>query len=256
MTDHASHSALNGRIARTRRAALQGAAALLLFAPAAVVAAYLLAVQTGAAYPSAATAATAALVALGSALVLKGLGTPLLYPHGRLGLGNLLTLSRGCGIAVMAGLVLTPVSSLGWALVAMAALVLALDGADGWAARRAGLQSPFGARLDMESDVAFSLTLAALAVALGHVGPWFMALGLPRPAFVLAGRIWPALSAPLPEARWRKTMAGLQMGGQVLLIAPIVAPPASSLLGAVILSATVLSFMVDIRWLFRQTPRP
>lgn len=241
---------------KPRRAIWEGAGLLLVFGPAAIGATYLLARHVDAAHPSTAAALTAVLVGIGGVFVLKWLIAEHLYPHARLGLGNVLTLTRASGIAVMAGLILTPAAGLGWALVAMAGIVLALDGADGWAARRAGLQSAFGARMDMESDVAFSLTLAGLAVALGQVGIWFMALGLLRPAFVMAGRIWPALTAPLPDARWRKTMAGLQMAGQVVLIAPLLAPPYSTALGAAILLATMGSFAVDIRWLIRRGAQP
>jgi phosphatidylglycerophosphate synthase len=239
-----------------RRAVLEGAGLLVLLGPLAIAASYVLARHAQAAQPGSAAALTALILIVGAAFMAKWLIAERLHPHARLGLGNVLTFTRASGVAVMAGLVLAPVADLGWALVGLAGAVLALDGADGWAARRAGLQSAFGARLDMESDVAFSLTLAALAVAMGQVGLWFMALGLLRPTFVLGGRIWPALSAPLPDARWRKIMAGMQMAGQVLLIAPLLAPPYSTALGAAILLATMASFSVDLVWLTRRAKRP
>ena len=236
----------------SRRPIVQAGLLLGMLFPASVAGAFFLATVTRAANPAYAAALTAGIFALGSIIVLRGLGISQYYAHDRLGLCNIITLTRAAGIAVLAGLLLAPVAGLGWGLVAIAGLLLGLDGLDGWAARRARLQSSFGARFDMEADVAFSLTLSALAVAMGQVGAWFLLLGLMRPLFLAAGRVWPALATPLPDARWRKTMAGLQMAGQVVLIAPILSPPASIWLGAAILAAMIASFAVDIRWLLRK----
>ena len=240
---------------RPRRAALQGAVLLAVIFPLALGLAYALANVAGAARPGLSVALTSALYAVGALAVLVALMANGRYPHPRLGLCNAITLTRAAGISVMAGLVIAPVTGLGWGLVALAGGLLVLDGLDGWAARRARMQSAFGARLDVESDVAFAITLAALAVALGQVGPWFLLLGLMRPLFLGAGRIWPALRAPLPDAPWRKRMAALQMTVQVVLIAPVIAPPLSVWIGAALLGAVLVSFAVDIRWLLRQKPQ-
>ncbi len=228
---------------------------LAVIFPLALASAYALAAIAGAHRPGLSVALTSVLYVVGALAVLVALMAEGRYPHPRLGLCNVITLTRAAGVAVMAGLVLAPVTGLGWGLVALAAGVLVLDALDGWAARRARLQSAFGARLDVETDVAFALTLAALAVALGQVGPWFLLLGLMRPLFLGAGRVWPALRAPLPEARWRKRMAAAQMTVQVVLIAPVIAPPLSVWIGAVMLVAVLASFAVDIRWLLRQKPQ-
>jgi len=237
---------------RPRRAAWQALALIALLLPAAVAGAWALAALAGAPRPATAAGVTAALTALGAVAILPALGRDESFPHRDLGWCNVVTMARAAGIGAMAGLVLAPAGALGWGLVALAGVVLALDGLDGWLARRTGMQSRFGARFDVESDVAFAVVLAALAVSLGQVGPWFLALGLLRPMFLGAGRIWPALTAPLPEALWRKRMAGVQMTVQVALLAPILAPPASTLVGAALLGAMVLSFAVDIRWLLGQ----
>ena len=234
---------------------MQGAVLLAVIFPLALASAYALAAIAGAHRPGLSVALTSVLYVVGALAVLVALMAEGRYPHPRLGLCNVITLTRAAGVAVMAGLVLAPVTGLGWGLVALAAGVLVLDALDGWAARRARLQSAFGARLDVETDVAFALTLAALAVALGQVGPWFLLLGLMRPLFLGAGRVWPALRAPLPEARWRKRMAAAQMTVQVVLIAPVIAPPLSVWIGAVMLVAVLASFAVDIRWLLRQKPQ-
>jgi phosphatidylglycerophosphate synthase len=235
-----------------RRPVLQALGLIIALAPLGLVASYLLAGAAGAISPHHAAWVTAGIMLVGSGLIIAGLMNGNAYPHGRLGLCNVITLARGAGITVMAGLIVTPVGQLGWWLVTMAGAVLALDAADGWAARRAALQSRFGARLDMETDVAFALVLAGLAVALGQVGVWFLVLGLLRPAFVAAGWLWPALRAPLPDAPWRRRLAGLQMAAQVVLITPVLSVAQGHVLGAVVLGAVLASFGLDILRLLRR----
>jgi phosphatidylglycerophosphate synthase len=206
-----------------------------------------MAYHAGAERASAAAGLTACVLVFGSLAVLRGLQVSA-YPHGRLGACNVVTLVRGAAIAAIAGLLAVPdiLGALGYPLAVLAAIILALDGVDGWAARRAGLSSSFGARLDVETDVVFALVLAALAVAMGKVGVWFLVLGFMRPAFMLAGRIWPWVHAPLPPSQRRRVVAGVQMGGQVVLLLPVLAAPLSDWVGAIILAVVVSSFARDI----------
>ena len=163
--------------------------------PLAAGGAFGLASHGGAEHAAVAALLAACMVLPAGVLVLRGFQR-LAYPHARLGMCNIVTLMRGAVIAALAGLLAVPdaLAVLGYPLAALAALVLALDGVDGWAARRAGLASHFGARLDVETDVAFALVMAALAVALDKVGPWFLLLGLLRPIF-FAGRACLAMVA-------------------------------------------------------------
>ena len=199
-----------------------------------------------------AAAVSVTLCLAGGAAVLRGL-SPRHYPHARLGLCNAATMTRGAGVTVLAGLLVAPMAAeaMGWWLVALAGAVLALDGVDGWAARRSGLRSDFGARFDVETDVVFALVMAAMAVALGQVGAWFLLLGLLRPLFLLAARVMPWIGAQLPPTPRRKAVAAAQMTAQVVLITPLLAPPASVALGAAILGAVLLSFAADLRALWR-----
>ncbi|WP_176847092.1 CDP-alcohol phosphatidyltransferase family protein [Roseicitreum antarcticum] len=224
---------------------------LTLLIPAASLGSFALAGTAGARGPIVPAMITLMICLAGGALVLRGLA-PGRYPHARLGLCNVITLSRAAGIAVMAGLIAAPGAlsgpeALGWALVALSALVLTLDLADGWAARRSGLNSTFGARFDVESDVAFAVVLAVLAWQADKAGVWFLTLGALRPAFLMSSLIWPWLSGALPDAMWRKTVAAVQMIAQVVLLAPVVTPPASEVLAALLLAGVALSFAVDIR---------
>lgn len=220
---------------------------LAMSVPVATAAAFGLAAHAGAERAVAAAGLAACLLTLGSVAVLRGLHLSA-YPHRRLGACNVVTLVRGAAIAALAGLLAVPdaLGALGYPLAGMAAVILALDGVDGWAARRAGLASSFGARLDVETDVVFALVMAGLAIAMGKVGMWFLALGLMRPAFMLAGPVWPWLTAPLTPSQSRRFVAGVQMGGQVALLLPVLVAPVSHWLGALILGVVVVSFTRDI----------
>lgn len=237
-----------------RRARAQASLLLAVLVPAATMVSFVLSQHAGAADPVAATALTLTICVLGGVLVLRGL-TGAHYPHSRLGLCNAVTLTRAAGIAVLAGLALTP-ASWGWGVVFLAATILFMDLIDGWAARRSGLRSDFGARFDVETDVAFAVVLALLAWQADKVGIWFLALGALRPAFLLARAVWPWLGASLPDAMWRKTVAAVQMIAQVILLAPVITPPASTLLGAAVLTGVVVSFGFDIIGLYRRRQMP
>jgi phosphatidylglycerophosphate synthase len=197
--------------------------------------------------------ACAAVLAATGAVVLERLAG--YHPHPRFGLGNGITLARAGGAAVMVALAFEPelvAGRAGWAAFAGAAVLLALDGADGWAARRQGTVSAFGARFDMEVDSGLILALAAIAMGLGKAGPWVLGLGLVRYGFVLAGWIWPALARPLPPSDRRRAVCALQVAVLGLLLAPPVVPPWSAVLAAAAFAALAASFAVDVAWLLRR----
>lgn len=259
-TDHGSLSAPVARdtappapAARWDGPRLRAAVWLAVLVPAAGLAAHALTgIAGGGAGKVLPALVTVALCLSGGAAILWGLA-PQRYPHARLGLCNAVTMLRAAGVAVLAGLLLVPGSgaALGWGIVVLSAAVLALDAVDGWAARRAQLGSRFGARFDVETDVAFALVMAALAWQAGQVGVWFLALGILRPAFLLGAALIPRLRAPLPEAPRRKTVAAMQMIGQVVLLVPVLQPPLTTALGVFILGGVTLSFAIDLRWLLR-----
>jgi phosphatidylglycerophosphate synthase len=204
--------------------------------------------------PAAAGVAVAGL-GLGGIAMLRGLATG--YPHRRLGLANAITLARAAGVSVLGAALLTPNagSGAGWAPVVLATVVLALDGLDGWAARRSGLVSRFGARFDVEVDTAFALVLALLVWQSGAVGPWVIALGPFRPAFLLAGWLWPPLAAPLPDALWRKSVCVLQIAALIAMISPATPPDLVPFVALAVLAMLAASFARDVRWLARAARR-
>ena len=114
-------------------------------------------------------------------------------------------------------------------LVCLSAAALVLDAVDGWVARRTGTTSPLGARFDMEVD-AFLILVLSVAVA-RSVGPWVLAIGWARYAFVAAGWLLPWLTTPTPPRYWCKVVAAIQ--GIVLTVAVVgVLPPARDRAGA------------------------
>lgn len=241
---------------RLRRVQLRALALLVPLGVAATAGAAALAHWAQAPAPALSAGATALVCLFGGAAIVAGLRAGR-FPHDRLGLCNVVTMIRAAVIAALAGLApaaeaLRDPAMLGWVVFGLALVAVLLDGVDGWAARRSGLQSAFGARFDMETDVVLAIILGLLAWQTGKVGVWFLALGLMRPAFALAARLLPALRRPLPEARRRKRVAALQMLVQVALLAPVVTAPLAPILGAGALIVVGASFGADVRWLLRQ----
>lgn len=196
--------------------------------------------------------APAALAGLGLFLLVVAIGQARIethHPPARLGAANGVTLLRAAGAGLIAALALDPEPAASWELVAATALLVGLDGIDGMLARRQRLASAFGARFDMEVDALTILALSGLAVGLGKAGPWILAIGLMRYAFVLAGWALPILARPLPRSMRRKTVCALQLAVLTLLLAPPVVPPLSAALAAFALAALTVSFAIDLAWL-------
>lgn len=177
------------------------------------------------------------------------------WPPGRdFGWANRATLLRGSLVIVLvalapfAGQVTESLWLYGW----MALLALVLDGVDGKVARATGSQSDFGARFDMELDALFILGLSIAVLALGKAGPWVLALGLMRYAFIAASHFLKWLKAPLPDSFRRKTVCVWQI--VTLLVA--VLPPVNTLFAsttlATALALLVWSFFLDSRWLYQR----
>ena len=177
------------------------------------------------------------------------------HPHARFGPANALTLIRLMLACLLAGfaahLSLGEGTSQPWLLFVLAAVAMVLDGLDGMAARASGLASTFGARFDMETDAFLILVLCVLALALGKAGPWVLAGGVMRYAYVAAGMVWPVLTGPLPPAWRRKVVAVIQGGVLTALLMPIITPPLSGGAATVALLLLTYSFSTDIVLLIR-----
>jgi phosphatidylglycerophosphate synthase len=137
-----------------------------------------------------------------------------------------------------------------WAVLGLAVLALSLDGVDGWLARRTGLASAFGARFDMEVDAVLSALLALLVWQSGAAGPWVLALGFTRYAFVTACTVLPWLDAPLPASFARKAVCVLQIAALIACLAPVLPVSVTTPLAATATAALAWSFGRDILWLW------
>jgi phosphatidylglycerophosphate synthase len=189
--------------------------------------------------------------AVGAALVLSGL--PKHHPFASFGAANQVTVLRGALIALLAGFIgersHAPVPALA---TAVAVVVAVLDGIDGWLARRTRMVSDFGARFDMETDAVLILVLSVLAWQFGKAGIWVLASGLLRYLFVAAGVIAPWMQQPLSPSLRRKTVAVLQIVALIATLAPFIPPAVSAKVAAAGLGALILSFGVDVAWLYRR----
>ena len=129
-------------------------------------------------------------------------------------------------------------------------MAASLDLADGWLARRTKLASAFGARFDMEVDALLILVLSVLVWRTGLTGPWVLASGLMRYAFVAAALALPWMNRALPPSRRRQAICVVQIAALVAALAPIVNPSAALALAAGSLALLTWSFAGDVAWLF------
>jgi phosphatidylglycerophosphate synthase len=167
------------------------------------------------------------------------------------GWADRVTLLRGLLVALMIPCLPTP-DHQPWLPLILGAVALALDGVDGAIARRTGTASAFGARFDMETDALTVLMLSALVAAEGRVGAWVLWSGALRYLYVGAGWIWPWLRQPVPPSFARKLVCVLQIAGLLAALAPVLPPPAPSIVAAVSLALLVWSFGRDVIGLMRE----
>jgi phosphatidylglycerophosphate synthase len=184
------------------------------------------------------------------------------HAHRRLGLANGITIAR-LGVACLLFGLVADISLSGrgldvpaaWTVAGLAFAGIVLDGIDGWIARRRGVESDFGARLDMEVDAFLILALSVLAWQLDKAGLWVVLLGVMRYLFWMAGLVLPRFAAPLPASFRRK--AACVIAGIVLtvLMAPVALAPLSMWLAGAALVILGYSFLVDSLWLAHPPPR-
>jgi phosphatidylglycerophosphate synthase len=175
------------------------------------------------------------------------------HPGPRFGAANLVTLLRvalGAGVAALIGE--APTARIAWLAAAALVVIVVLDGVDGWLARRAGEDSAFGARFDMETDAGLILILSVLVWRHEKAGAWVIACGLMRYAFVAAGWVLPWMAGPLRSTIRGKSVAVGQMVGLGAALLPVVPVVLSNLVAMITLATLVWSFAVDIAWLKRR----
>jgi phosphatidylglycerophosphate synthase len=183
------------------------------------------------------------------------------HPHPRLGTANRITLVRAAIACLIAARAIEPASLDSperWLLAAIAGTALMLDGADGWAARRQGLASAFGARFDMEVD-AFAILVLAVTVVKAQAAPyWVLAIGGMRYLYLAAALAFPLLRQPLPPRRVadrrRKTIAVVQSVGLMIALVPATLAGWAAVTCATALGLLAYSFAADIVILLSTRP--
>jgi phosphatidylglycerophosphate synthase len=183
------------------------------------------------------------------------------HPYPRLGAANRITLARAGVACLIASRALDPApfgTSERWMLVALAGCALLLDGTDGWAARRQGLASTFGARFDMEIDAFAIAVLAIIAVKAASAPCWVLAIGAMRYLYLGAGRLVPVLRRTPPARafadRRRKTIAVVQSLALLCALAPSTHPGWARAVCALALGLLTYSFAADIVMLLSAKP--
>ncbi|MBI4265488.1 MAG: CDP-alcohol phosphatidyltransferase family protein [Acidobacteria bacterium] len=193
-----------------------------------------------------AVAVAAAMTAVAVALVRE-------HPFPRLGPATRVTIVRAMLVALLAALVGEPDSQrVAWAAVATAILVTVLDGVDGWLARRSGMTSAFGGRIDMETDALLVMVLSLLVWQHGKAGGWILIGGLLRYAFVAAGWGLPWMAGPLTPTRRAKTITVCHLVGLNVALAPLVRPTCAAMAAGATLAGLTWSFAVDVGRLWGQ----
>ncbi len=187
------------------------------------------------------------------ALLLTAAGTA---PPYHFGTANRITLLRAILVCLIGGVVIqtSHTTTIIWLTVATAAVAEILDGLDGWAARRKGLSSAFGARFDVETDSLFILLLAVLIWRFEKTGAWILVIGMMRYGFLLAGLFLAALRRPLPPSKRRQSICVAQAVLLTVCLTPLVTPAMAGFIAAAALAVLTWSFAVDIVWLLRATP--
>lgn len=189
--------------------------------------------------------AAGALASFAAMTTLGARWLPAHLPHAVLGPANRLTMLRAALIANLMPLVLL-LDDAGWSVPSIALAALALDAADGWTARRFGMASDFGARIDRELDALTVLVLSLLLWRIGDVGAWVLAAGLWRYAFLILGRIDRRFAVPLTPAPWRAWACGLAVGSLILGLVPTIPPEGTIAAGIAAVAVLSTSFLHDI----------
>jgi len=176
-----------------------------------------------------------------------------------LGLGNVLSISRGFILVVFCGFLFSPWPDVGrtaWLPGLLYTLAALPDYLDGAAARLTDHVTRLGETLDVSIDSIGVLGVSILAVQYGQV-PWgYLPVGLARYLF-LAG-IWVREKIglpvyPLPFSVRRRGYAALTMGLFFVILYPVFTPPSTHIAATVfaiyLLGGFLWDWFVTIGWL-------
>lgn len=173
-----------------------------------------------------------------------------LYPD--LGLANRLTLLRGWLIAATGGFLFLPFASswIGWIPAAFYSVAAILDRIDGFVARRTSRTSQLGSELDTVFDALGLFVAPVLAVTYGKVHWSYLLVSVAYYLFVW-GLHWRRTHHlpvyPLAPSKFRRTLAGFQMGYVAVVLWPPFDAQITLIAGFAFMVPLLIGFLVD--WL-------
>jgi len=155
-------------------------------------------------------------------------------------------------LSLLAGflLIARPQERLAWLPFALALSFNLSDLFDGYLARRSGISTQLGAKLDLDLDGRGILVNSLLVIHYGQVGWWFGLVGLVRYIYVVAvwlRRRFALPIKPLAANHLRRPFAGVQMGIATALLAPIFSPGATNFIATLTMLPFLGNFLYD--WL-------
>ena len=181
------------------------------------------------------------------------LGLPLHLPHLRFGPANRLSLLRGVIIAVLAGFAWnTPATpTVEWVVCILAISTLILDGLDGAVARRSGIISTLGARLDCELDGLLTLVLSIIVYSSGRVDAFILLAGSMHYLFFAARFVKLVPTVELPSSFRRQTAGVVSSFLLVVCCAPSMGANIDTALALTAVLLLTSSFASDLATLIR-----
>jgi CDP-diacylglycerol--glycerol-3-phosphate 3-phosphatidyltransferase len=174
-------------------------------------------------------------------------------PLPALGLGNLISITRGFIMVIFCGFLFSPWPDQGWTawlpglLFTFAALP---DFVDGIAARLTNHVTKLGEILDISIDSLGVLSVSLLSVQYGQVPWWFLLVGLSR--YIFLGGIWLRQKWNLPVydlafSVRRRGYAALIMGFFFVILYPVFTPPGTHIVAIIFAGYSLGGFLWD--WL-------
>jgi len=170
----------------------------------------------------------------------------------QLGLGNVLSITRGMLVASVAGFLLCPRPE-GWLAWTPAILYITgdiLDYLDGLVARLTKHQTELGEYLDLEFDGLSTLVGPLLGILYGQFPIWYFAVSAARYLFVTGLWIlkqYNKPSYPLTPSNLRRVLAGFQMSFIGVALLPVFSPAEVWIAAGVFMVPFMASFIRD--WL-------